>query len=76
MLPRLNHWINRWFLLQEQIGALSSLSKRYETVPASLADAAQIRLVEINHSALLITTDADFHVHRRPGRHMIPLISP
>jgi predicted nucleic acid-binding protein len=32
------------FVLQEQISAVSSLFKRYENVPASLADAALIRL--------------------------------
>ena len=50
------------FVLQGQIGAVSSLFKRYENVPASLADAALIRLAEINDSPLLITTDSDFHI--------------
>jgi predicted nucleic acid-binding protein len=49
------------FVLQEQIGSVRSLFKRYENVAASLADAALIRLAEINDSALLITTDRDFH---------------
>ena len=64
------------FVLQEQIGSVSSLFKRYENVPASLADAALIRLAEINDSPLLLTTDSDFHVYRRHGRQMIPLASP
>jgi len=64
------------FVLQEQIGAVSSLFKRYENVPASLADAALIRLAEIHDSPLLLTTDSDFHIYRRHGRQTIPLISP
>jgi predicted nucleic acid-binding protein len=64
------------FVLQEQIGAVSSLFKRYENVPASLADAALIRLAEINDSPLLLTTDSDFHIYRRHGRQTIPLVCP
>ena len=48
------------FVLQKQIGSVGSLFKRYENVPASLADAALIRLAVINGSPLLITTDSDF----------------
>lgn len=64
------------FVLQEQIASVSSLFKRYENVPASLADAALIRLAEINDSPLLITTDSDFHIYRRHGRQTIPLVTP
>jgi len=64
------------FVLQEQISAVSALFRRYENVPASLADAALIRLAEINDSPLLLTTDSDFHIYRRHGRQTIPLISP
>lgn len=64
------------FALQEQIGAVGSLFRRYENVPASLADAALIRLSEITDAPLLLTTDGDFHIYRRHGRQTIPLISP
>ena len=64
------------FVLQEQIGAVSPLFKRYENVSASLADAALIRLAEINDSPLLLTTDRDFQIDRRHGRQMIPLVRP
>ena len=64
------------FVLEEQISAVSSLFKRYENVPASLADSELIRLAEINDSPLLLTTDSDFHIYRRHGRQTIPLISP
>ena len=64
------------FVLQEQISSVSSLFRRYENVPASLADAALIRLAELNDSPLLLTTDSDFHIYRRHGRQTIPLVSP
>jgi uncharacterized protein len=64
------------FVLKEQIGSVSSLFKRYENVPVSLADAALIRLAEMNDSPLLLTTDSDFHIYRRHGRQTIPLVSP
>ena len=64
------------FVLQEQIGSVSSLFKRYVNVPASLADAALIRLAEMNDSPLLLTTDSDFHIYRRHGRQTIPWVCP
>jgi predicted nucleic acid-binding protein len=64
------------FSLQDQIASVSSLFKRYENVPASLADAALIRMAEIYDSPLLLTTDSDFHIYRRHGRQTIPLITP
>jgi predicted nucleic acid-binding protein len=64
------------FVLQEQISSVSSLFKRYENVPASLADAALIRLAELSDSPLLLTTDSDFHIYRCHGRQTIPLVSP
>ena len=64
------------FSLQDQIASVGSLFKRYENVPASLADAALIRMAEIYDSPLLLTTDSDFHIYRRHGRQTIPLITP
>jgi hypothetical protein len=64
------------FVLQEQIGSVGSLFKRYENVAASLADAALIRLAEISDSPLLLTTDSGFHIYRRYGRQVIPLVCP
>ena len=74
-------WIERGvvqlpFTLQEQIGSVHSLFKRYENVPASLADASLVRMAEIVDAPLLLTTDRDFHIYRRHGRQMIPLVCP
>ena len=64
------------FAFQEQIGAISSLFKRYGKVSASLADAVLIRLAEIYDSPLLLTAHSDFHIDRRHGRQTISLLSP
>jgi predicted nucleic acid-binding protein len=64
------------FVLQDQIVSVNQLFKRYENVPASLADVALIRLAEINDSPLLLTTDRDFHIYRRHGRQAIPFVTP
>jgi predicted nucleic acid-binding protein len=64
------------FTLQSQISSVSSCFKRYENVPASLADAALIRMMEIHDSPLLLTTDSDFRLYRRHGRQAIPLVCP
>lgn len=64
------------FALQQQINAVSSLFKRYANVPASLADAALIRLAEIMDAPLLLTPDSDFQIDRRHGRQTIPLLCP
>ena len=64
------------FVLQDQINAVSTLFKRYENVPASLADASLIRLAEIHDAPVLLTTDSDFRIYRRHGRQTIPTISP
>jgi hypothetical protein len=64
------------FVLQDQIMAVSTLFKRYDNVPASLADVALIRLSESNDAPRLLTAESVFHVYRRHGRQVIPLITP
>ena len=56
------------FSLQDQIASVSSLFKRHENVPTSLADATLTRMTEIHDSPLLLTTDSGLHIHRRRGR--------
>jgi len=64
------------FAVQEQIGAVSSLFRRCDNGPASLADATLIRLSEITDAPLLRTTVSHVHLHRRHGRQTSPLIRP
>ena len=50
--------------------------ERYSNVPMSFADACLVRLCEIDHDAIVFTTDRDFLTYRRNRRQPIPLISP
>ncbi len=60
------------FVLQNQIMAVSTLFRRYDNVPASLADASLIRLSQINDSPLQLTTDSDFHFYQRYAGRLSP----
>ena len=50
--------------------------ERYSNVPMSFADACLVRMCEIDHDAIVFTTDRDFLTYRRNRRQAIPLISP
>jgi predicted nucleic acid-binding protein len=62
--------------LGEEVAAVRALFQRYGNVPASLADACLIRLSELNDPCRVLTLDSDFHVYRRHGRKVIPLLTP
>jgi uncharacterized protein len=62
--------------LHEEVGAVKALFERYESVPASLADACLIRMSELYDDSKVMTLDSDFHIYRRHGRKAIPLIRP
>jgi len=52
------------------------LLRKYADQPMSLADACLVRLAELNDNCQIFTTDKDFLVYRRKGRHVIPLLAP
>jgi len=62
--------------LSEEASAVAGLFRRYDNVPASLADACLIRMSELHEPCAVLTLDSDFHVYRRHGRRTIPLIRP
>jgi uncharacterized protein len=62
--------------LGDGVAAIRALFQCYDSVPASLADACLIRLAELNEPCRALTLDSDFHIYRRHGRKVIPLISP
>ncbi len=64
------------FNLSEQAASVRNLYSRYENVPASLADACLIRMSERHEPCQVLTIDSDFHIYRRHGRKVIPVISP
>lgn len=53
--------------------ALVALLRKYADMGISLADAAVVRLSELQADALVWTLDRDFRVYRRMGRRVIPL---
>ncbi len=62
--------------LADQAAAVRALFERYDNVPASLADACLIRMSELYEPCRVLTLDSDFHIYRRYGRKVIPLLSP
>ncbi len=62
--------------LTEQVTAVRGLFERYDNVPASLADACLIRMSELYEPCKVLTLDSDFHIYRRHGRKVIPVVSP
>jgi predicted nucleic acid-binding protein len=62
--------------LGEELGAVKTLFERYDNVPASLADACLVRMSELYEPCRVLTLDSDFHIYRRHGRKVIPVIRP
>lgn len=52
------------------------LLRKYADQPMSLADACLVRMAERHDPCQVFTTDRDFLVYRRKGRHIIPLLAP
>jgi len=52
------------------------LLRKYADQQMSVADACLVRMAELNERCQVFTTDRDFRVYRRKGRHVIPLLAP
>jgi len=64
------------FRLDEHIGALHTLLRKYRDTPMSLADACVVRMAEIHEDHSVLTLDSDFTVYRKHGRVPITLMYP
>jgi predicted nucleic acid-binding protein len=64
------------FRLEEHIGALRRMMRKYRDIPMSLADACIVRMAEIHDEHSVLTLDSDFTVYRKHGRVPIALIHP
>jgi uncharacterized protein len=64
------------FSLEENRADVLNLLRKYADQPMSLADACLVRMSELNDNCQIFTTDKDFLVYRRKGRHVIPLLAP
>jgi uncharacterized protein len=62
--------------LTSEVSAIRKLHDRYRDVPGSLADVCLVRMSEIYDTCTVLTLDSDFHVYRRHGRKVIPVLSP
>lgn len=62
--------------LTQQLASVSALYQRYDNVLASLADACLVRMSELYEPCHVLTLDSDFHIYRRHGRKIIPVVCP
>lgn len=62
--------------LQKEQADLRALMRRYRNRPMSLADACLVRLSEIHRDGEVFTLDSDFHIYRRHGNKVIPVLMP
>jgi uncharacterized protein len=64
------------FRLEEHIGALHRLLRKYRDTPMSLANACVVRMAGIHENHSVLTLDYDFAVYRKHGRVPITLMHP
>jgi predicted nucleic acid-binding protein len=64
------------FDLANDLDRVLKLMQKYADVPMSLADACLVRMSETLEDPLVLTTDDDFRIYRRHGRHVVPCMTP
>jgi predicted nucleic acid-binding protein len=64
------------FDLADEMDRVLSLLQKYANVPMSLADACLVRMSETLADPVVLTTDTDFRIYRRHGRHVVPCMTP
>ena len=64
------------FSLESELASVLTLMNRYESVPASLADAELVRMAELHPQSSVFTLDSDFQIYRKHRDMPIPLIFP
>lgn len=64
------------FSLDDNMEAVIAFLQKFTSVPMSLAYACLVRMSETMSDPLILTTDSDFHVHRRHSRQAIPIAFP
>lgn len=52
------------FSLESELASVLRIMKRYESVPASLADAELVRMAELYPRSSVFTLDSDFQIYR------------
>lgn len=64
------------FVMDHHRADVVRLLRKYADQAMSLADACLVRMSELADRCQVFTTDRDFRVYRRKGRHVIPLLAP
>jgi predicted nucleic acid-binding protein len=64
------------FHVEDHVGVLRSLCRKYRDLPMSLADACVVRMSELFDQHQVFTLDSDFVVYRKHGNKPIDLIVP
>lgn len=65
------------FALQEESASVTSLLRRYRSLPMDLADACLVRMSERHADCAVLTVDSEFRdIYRRNGRQVIPTLLP
>lgn len=64
------------FRLEQHVGMLHRLLRKYRDTPMSLADACVLRMAEIHEGHCVLTLDSDFAVYRKHGRLPLTLMHP
>jgi hypothetical protein len=49
---------------------------KHASVPMGLADACLVRMSETLADPVILTTDADFRIHRHHSRQVVPCVTP
>lgn len=62
------------FDLADELEPVLALLRKYADLPISLADACLARMTETAANPVLLTTDTDFRLYRRHGRHTVPCV--
>jgi uncharacterized protein len=70
------HAIVSAFHLGDEVEPVLALMHKYADLPMSFADACLVRMTEGLTNSVLLTTDNDFRVYRRHGRHTVPCVMP
>jgi predicted nucleic acid-binding protein len=64
------------FSLAEELGAVTSMVRRYANIPISLTDACLVRMAELQPGARILTLDSDFRVYRKHRHEPLDLLIP
>jgi len=70
------HVVEVAFHLEDHVDAVARLTRKYASVPMSLADGCLVRMAELFSESTILTLDLDFRIYRKNGRHIVPVIMP